>query len=102
LKRRISFHDAARDELREAARWYEHEREGLGEEFLLAVETAVGRAAGGELPGLVARQGTRPGTRRILLQRFPYAIHFDLSQREMFVWAVAHQRRRPGYWRSRK
>jgi plasmid stabilization system protein ParE len=102
LNRRISFHDAARDELREAARWYEREREGLGEEFLLAVQTAIERAARGELPGLAAPETSPPGTRRIFLQRFPYAVHFGMSQSEMFVWAVAHQRRRPGYWRTRR
>ena len=99
---RVSFHEAARDELREAARWYEREREGLGEEFLLAVETAVERAARGELPGLAAAEASKPGTRRILLQRFPYAVHFDMNQSAVFVWAVAHRRRRPGYWRTRR
>ncbi len=102
MNRRISFHEAARDELREAARWYEREREGLGEEFLQTVDTAIERVARGELPGLAAAETGQPGTRRILLQRFPYTVHFDLGQTEMFVWAVAHQRRRPGYWRTRR
>jgi toxin ParE1/3/4 len=101
LNRSVSFHEAARDELREAARWYEREREGLGGEFGLAVEMAVERAARGELPSLASVEASQPGTRKILLQRFPYAVHFDMSDSEMFVWAVAHQRRRPGYWRTR-
>ena len=102
MSRDVSFHEGARDELREAARWYEGEREGLGEEFLEAIETALERAARGELPGLAALEGNRPGTQRILLQRFPYALHFDMSQNSLFVWAVAHQKRRPGYWRTRR
>ena len=102
MNRGVSFHEAAQNELREAARWYEREREGLGEEFLLAVETAIERAARGDLPGLAASEASQPGTRRILLQRFPYTVHFDMREGEMFVWAVAHQRRRPGYWRTRR
>jgi plasmid stabilization system protein ParE len=101
LKRAIEFHEAARDELREAARWYEARLEGLGEEFLEAVEAALERVACGELPGLAPQEQGRPETRRLLMQRFPYAIHFDMGEGSLFVWAVAHEKRRPGYWRRR-
>jgi hypothetical protein len=54
LSRRIQFHESALDEFREAARWYERQRQGLGEEFLEAVETLLERAASDQLPGLAA------------------------------------------------
>src|SRR5207253_1303096 len=101
LKRAIEFHEAARDELREAARWYETRLEGLGEEFLEAVELALERAVRGELPGMAPQEQGRPETRRLLLQRFPYSIHFDTNEGKLYVWAVAHEKRRPGYWRGR-
>jgi toxin ParE1/3/4 len=101
LSRAIEFHEAARDELREAARWYEARVEGLGEELLAAVETALERAARGKLPGLAPQVTSPPATRRILLQRFPYTIHFEMGEGSLFVWAVAHGKRRPGYWRGR-
>jgi len=45
LKRRIEFHEFARDEYIAAARWYEDRQEGLGREFADAIESLVERAA---------------------------------------------------------
>lgn len=39
--------------------------------------------------------------RRRLLRRFPYAILYQPSAEKVFVIALMHLRRRPGYWRSR-
>jgi plasmid stabilization system protein ParE len=100
LSLKIRFHEAARDELRAGARWYEREREGLGEEFLAAVEQLVERVARGELPGLAAREESS-SVRNVLLRRFPYAVYYEIRAEELLVWAVAHGRRRPGYWRTR-
>lgn len=95
---RVEFHEAARDEFREAARWYEDEREGLGREFLAAVEAALERAVRNGDP--VLARGQR-GKRKLVLRRFPYVLHVEIVDAGLFVWAVAHSRRRPGYWRER-
>lgn len=36
-----------------------------------------------------------------VLNRFPYTLHYDLDGTVVTILAVAHQRRIPGYWRSR-
>lgn len=41
------------------------------------------------------------GTRRILLRKFPYFVVFFDWQDEVYVVAVAHAKRRPGYWKGR-
>jgi toxin ParE1/3/4 len=41
------------------------------------------------------------GTRRMVLQRFPYLLVFRAAAAGMEVIAVAHGRRCPGYWRDR-
>ncbi len=41
------------------------------------------------------------GTRRCVMKRFPYTIHFEIDAGTVYVLAVAHQRREPGYWRIR-
>lgn len=84
-----------------AARWYETQRAGLGTEFLDAVDTAVVRIAetprmGSLVPGIGDQ-----AIRRRALPRFPYHIvYIDLSDR-LQILAVAHDRRRPGYWVGR-
>jgi plasmid stabilization system protein ParE len=44
----------------------------------------------------------RGSTRRIPLRRFPYSIIYQVKPEEARVIALAHQNRRPGYWRGRK
>ena len=41
------------------------------------------------------------GTRRVVLPRFPFNIFYRPDARAIVIVAVAHQKRRPGYWRSR-
>jgi toxin ParE1/3/4 len=39
--------------------------------------------------------------RRYHLRRFPYSIVYQFDTTELLVIAVAHPRRRPGYWKGR-
>ena len=39
--------------------------------------------------------------RRYVLRHFPYTIYYEVLGNIVTVLAVAHQRRRPGYWRKR-
>jgi hypothetical protein len=42
------------------------------------------------------------GSRRYLLQQFPYAVVYDIQpDGSALVLALTHLRRRPGYWRQR-
>jgi hypothetical protein len=45
--------------------------------------------------------GPDPMTRRILLLGFPYQIVYRLRPAEIVIVAVAHLKRRPGYWKNR-
>ncbi|MDQ3776111.1 MAG: type II toxin-antitoxin system RelE/ParE family toxin [Pseudomonadota bacterium] len=40
-------------------------------------------------------------TRRFMLPNFPFSIVYRVQQDAVEVVAVAHHRRRPGYWRGR-
>ncbi len=44
----------------------------------------------------------RHATRRFPLRRFPYSIIYQIGTEELRVIAIAHQRRKPGYWAGRK
>jgi plasmid stabilization system protein ParE len=41
-------------------------------------------------------------TRRFPLRRFPYSVIYRIKGEELHVIALAHQRRRPGYWAGRQ
>ena len=39
--------------------------------------------------------------RRRLVRRFPFGILYRIEPEEIVIVAVAHLRRKPGYWRER-
>ena len=83
-------------EFADAVRWYEQKRKGLGAEFFDAVTQAI------ELIHTRSEIGAAAGrTRSWLLSRFPYRVIYRVRDEDIYVVAIAHTRRRPGYWKNR-
>ena len=97
---RIRWLGAARAEFFAALDWYEGERPGLGEDFLAEVTRSIDLIA--ERPRAWP-PASRPGlgVRRFLVPRYPYAIVYIVEKDELLIVAVAHGKRRPGYWANR-
>jgi plasmid stabilization system protein ParE len=98
----LRFGPEAAAELEDAALWYESRREGLGLQFLDAVEDALRLISewphsGTSVPGV---RSDLP-VRRVRVRRFPYHIVYLEAGAEMRILAVAHDRRSPGTWRNR-
>ncbi len=89
----------AQAEVRAAIAYYEGQRAGLGEEFQTEVEHAIQRIV--QIPQLFPPCGNQ-GLRMFVMRRFPYTIYYLELDASIWVAAVAHQRRRPGYWAHRK
>lgn len=86
-------------ELHDAAAFYtlKANRE-LGLAFVAEFERTANFVLANPLVGAVFG-GTR---RRYILRRFPYSIIYHVTAEELRILAVAHHRRRPGYWARRK
>lgn len=95
--RRVEFHPEAEAEFISAARYYEGQAENLGFDFISAVERAYQRL--GDFPESGRPFGGR--LRRVLVPGFPYGLLYRAQAERIFIVAVAHLHRRPGYWRSR-
>ena len=93
----VEYHPLASVELIDSAEYYEARAERLGERFLDEVERAVADVS--EAPDRWP-YFTR-NSRRRLLDRFPYSIVYIVETERIFILAVMHQRRKPGYWRKR-
>ena len=93
-----TFHPEADAELEEAALFYESRLAGLGKSFAAEVERTIALVR--EFPEAGSQVG--PRRRRVLVARFPYSIVYRHDSDAIVIVAVAHQRRRPGYWRWRK
>src|SRR5688500_6837109 len=88
----------AREELNEAASFYEARVAGLGVAFLDDVDRSIEMMC--ENPRIGAAAGRT--FRKIHVRRFPYSIIYALRDEEVVIVAIAHQRKRPGYWRRRQ
>jgi toxin ParE1/3/4 len=95
---KVEFHPAAEAELRAAVSYYADRVSGLGEELLADVERACLRLSEHEALGPILDADHR----RLALRRFPFGLIYRLSSSKVQIVAVAHRRRRPGYWSQRK
>ena len=93
----VGFHPEAAQEAEAAVLWYAKRSLRAAERFVEELEIAV--AAITEAPDRWSRFDGE--SRRIPLRRFPYLVIYRTLQDGIQVLAVAHGRRRPGYWRSR-
>jgi len=99
VKRLVRFGEPASNELAEAVRWYETRRAGLGGELFDAVAATLTLIE--TSPELGQTISTDGQTRRTLVARFPYQVVYRLRPKEIVIVAIAHLKRRPGYWKNR-
>ena len=95
--KRVAYHRLAAAELIESARFYDGRRTGLGDEFLSAVDAVQ------ELIRTQPQLGRRglPGTLSLRTRRFPFRVVYELQPDRIWIVAVAHLSRKPGYWARR-
>jgi plasmid stabilization system protein ParE len=95
--REIIFIAQAREEFLAEVAYYNTKEPGLGIRFSIAVEKAVALTITFPQIGSVSGHGTR----RIIVKDFPFNIIYKSLPIGLVIFAVAHQSRRPGYWRER-
>jgi plasmid stabilization system protein ParE len=82
----VTIRSAAQADLREAREWYDQAREGLGNEFLLAVADAMlALEASPERQAFYYRD-----FRRLLTDRFPYKIFYRIEGDAVIVYRILH------------
>jgi plasmid stabilization system protein ParE len=91
------FHPDAREEFRGAIRWHRPQSLLAASEFRVAVSAAIRVIA--EAPKRWPKY--LHGTRRFVLQRFPFFVVYLDDPELVTVLAVAHTKRKPGYWKGR-
>ena len=98
----VSYHPEATAELRTDISWYEDRGPGLGDRFEVSVDSVIDgvlewRESGSVWPSWesipVVRSRRVPG--------FPYRLVYLVQPGELVVVAIAHEKRKPGYWRDR-
>jgi plasmid stabilization system protein ParE len=95
--KRARFLKPAEAEVHEAAAYFDEQRSGLGDRFeqdLLATTEFL-------MEHPFAGQQLSDRVRKFRLRTFRYNVIYVVDETEVIVVAVAHHRRRPGYWQGR-
>jgi len=93
----ITFKPEVYDDIKTAYDWYESQRVGLGEDFLLTLEESYVKIT--RTPKLY--QDIYKLVRRKLVRRFPYGIFFVIRENTIIVLAILHTKREPQKWQER-
>ncbi len=93
----IIFHPDIEYEVKASYEWYQNQAAGLGENFLTELETAYQAII--ELPNTWPK--FEKGFRRFLLSKFPFSVIYRFDQKTVYIVAVMHNSRKPGYWSER-
>ncbi len=95
---KLSLASEAEQELVESARFYAREANAeLGHAFISEFERSTELLLAQPHLGSVWRGVVR----RLPMRRFPYSVVYYLRESEVRVLAIAHQSRKPGFWRGR-
>jgi plasmid stabilization system protein ParE len=94
---KVIYDPEAKLEIKEAAEFYEGCKDGLGQSFLRELESAISDLAQNPF----AWRRISGSFRRRLLQRFPFGVIYSVEDDEIFIAAVMHLKRKPGYWKKR-
>ena len=94
---KIVHEPPALQELAEATTYYAERSAGLAHYFVDDFDTTVARIV--EFPHAWPPVGR--GVRRCLFAHFPYQLIYRVEGDEIRIYAVAHHKRKPRYWRKR-
>jgi plasmid stabilization system protein ParE len=93
----VRFHPEAQAEYQGALAWYQARSRQAADRFEAETERVLTLVASN--PGLFPRYDDEH--RFAMLRRFPYSVVYRVLPDGLYVIAVAHSRRKPGYWHGR-
>ena len=86
----------AEGDIADAFNWYAKRNALIADAFRSEVFVAIERIT--ERP--LAKPADAEGNCRRPLRRFPYSVVYEVLERTVTILAIAHHRRKPGYWRT--
>jgi toxin ParE1/3/4 len=93
----VRLSSAAQSEIANSAHFYLEESLNAATDFLEEIDEAIRLI--GEQPTLYPMHSESIRVKH--LDRFPFSLFFQVDPQEIYVLTVAHNARRPDYWKSR-
>ena len=95
---RLVVRRQAKADIREAARWYERQRGGLGRAFVQQIDTLLDRVRLNPMQHQIVYREVR----RAIPRRFPYGVFYRIDGSTVLVFAVVDLHRDPSIWQDRE
>ena len=93
----VRLHPEAAKELTHSVKWYFEQNQSAAANFMNEIDRCISKII--KSPEIFPQYFY--GSQRAILKTFPYAIIFRLIVDRVDIIAIAHSKRRPGYWRRR-
>ena len=97
MKLPLIWDPLAIEDVTESAAWYTERSQRASDRFMAALGETLARIE--KSPN--SFPAGRKGTRRALIRKFPYSVVYVESPEGIEIFAVAHGKRREGYWVER-
>ena len=97
MKYDVVIKEEADEDVANAFSWYEDQKEGLGERFLLCLDEYYDVIS--ENPHIF--QAKYNARRQAILKRFPYVIIYEVEENTVVVYAVFHTSQNPKKWKKK-
>ncbi|HBL26164.1 MAG TPA: hypothetical protein DD490_04940 [Acidobacteria bacterium] len=94
----VEFHPATRREIKVACAWYRERSLSAEDGFLAELQHAVEQVALAPLRWPLYKTEIR----RYVFNRYPFSLFYRASDDKVRVLAVAHDKKRAGYWIGRR
>jgi len=92
------FHPDTFDEHYDSVAFYQNRLPGLGADYIVEFDAVMALIC--RTPNFYPTIAA-PDIHKAGLKRFPFHVIYRTDSTQIFVLAVAHQRRRPAYWAGR-
>ncbi len=93
----LQIHPSALADLKSAVMWYLQHSDTAAKKFVAEVDRAVGLIVEAPSRWPIGERGTR----RFILNRFPFAVVYREKRDAVQILALAHGHRNPEYWGDR-
>jgi toxin ParE1/3/4 len=93
----VFFHPEAQEEYEEASAWYQARSPNAAARFEAEVDRVLALIEAN--PGMFPKYDDEH--RFAVMLRFPYSVVYQAQSDDVYVIAIAHGSRRPGYWEGR-
>jgi toxin ParE1/3/4 len=94
----VRIHPEAAKELTHSVKWYFEQSQSAAANFLNEIERCISKIT--ESPEIFPQYFH--GSQRAIVKTFPYSVIFRIKMDTIEIIAIAHAKRRPGYWRRRE